>query len=433
MLNHEFSFVPVGFPETPNFRISLSLKGVEGKLADRINTATFNRDIPSISLAETVSLVMEKTIEPLKETPAGKFGSKWNQLTAVRAIRSMGIPESETTKHLVSDRETGVNLRKTQAFIAKQIELDLATKVELLSTELKPQAARIMFVRQRVAIFLSALNKLPDIPKKEKQDLSLQATATMIDFINKFGQQTFDRAELARKIIVALTTDNPIQIINIQCPPFRHTSQGIEVIPTAEDQIITNGEGISIRLSQHDVWNEIRETVAIFENNRIPAEVLTAIVNIDEFVMKDQVKKVVDFSRSFIGVTKCPTVRFVSDITGIDDLESTNTVNIWKIWQENVAKTTPWAMKLLDEEFARLQRTSLPSHMKTRQFATHMAGRRFVVHFLIGSSFSQQFPQGIIMLRARGNEASDIDRKGAKSVGKTIFVVNHWRERKEVK
>jgi hypothetical protein len=68
--------------------------------------------------------------------------------------------------------------------------------------------------------------------------------------------------------------------------------------------------------------------------------------------------------------------------------------------------------------------------MKTQEFAVWMAGRRFMVHFLLGQKLPAIFPQGIIMLRARSSEASAVDKLGAKSVGKKAFIIHHWRDRK---
>lgn len=429
---------PLCFPEALSIREKLHVPTTVENLSARINAGRFMEtgDLPKIDEEQVVSIAIEQMLKPFKTASDHKFGSQWNKLTAISAARTLRMPTTHLERKLAVNTPLSWRLKTRQAEIAQAWEQNCQIKTGEHIEKLKPEVAKTIWVQQRLEMCNTILNSFPVIPKTQKEKFKTQATGALIDFIHKFGEQTFDRTDFLRRGLLSMVNGTPLDLISLHCPPFRHTQEGINVIPNADDQVLIRADGKRIVVSQWDTIEGVVETAKLLEQNGLRIRITTAVVDIDEFVVGDQEKTLVSFCHCLlqkIHERGLPTeVVRVSRLIGIPSLDANHkdVWQAWKTWQERCQTTNTLAMNLINEEFERLQKTSLPAKMKTREFATLMASKRFVVHFLMGKSLSILFPEGIVLLRARGNEASLVDKLGAKSINAKLFIINHWQERK---
>jgi hypothetical protein len=429
---------PIGFPMVRGIKEAPLRSEIE-ELAQSINGQAFldNHELPNPNEAEVASFAIQRITGPFKAPNNNGFGSQWNEITAKAAFRSLGLSHvnsREMIRCLGQDGPQANKIKARQAEIAALLEKKIELKAQEHQEKFRLEAAKAAWIKEKFSLVDQFLSQFPALPKETKREIKKKAIATLIGFSHKFGDQTFDRFNFLQMVTGSLATGKPIEIIDIHCPPFEHSSRGIEVIPSAADQLRKNTEGKTVIISQGDVLEEIRETVQILEVNGVTTKIIIAVVDIDEFVLGDQTRQLNQFCHSLSEQISAKQLKAeiipVSQLVGVRDLEAPSTSKIRGEWQKRWAATERTAVRMVNSEFERLQKTTLPPQMKTQEFAVWMAGRRFMVHFLLGQKLPAIFPQGIIMLRARSSEASAVDKLGAKSVGKKAFIIHHWRDRK---
>jgi hypothetical protein len=429
---------PLCFPQALSIRETAHAPDPVEFLADKINPHLFLRakDFPEIDQNEVAAIATERILRPLKNQADSGFGNEWNRLTAISAAQTLGIPTHHLERKLKSNSPSAKTLKTRQAEVSQAWEQNCQLKAKEHSERFGAEVAKLVWVKTKLDICEKILASLPRIPRQSPSQEVIKNSAVegLINLVNKFGEQTFDRSDFLRRVVISLAQAEELKLIALQCPSFKHESEGIIVNASAKDHIRADANGRRILISPVDDLKEVIKTADVLRSTGISVKTIVAVVDIDAFVMGNQEKALSDFCASLEEETARArfnvSITRISELTGISELESSKTQGIRDLWRMLSGRTEKIAGRLIDTEFKNLQRLNLPNEWKTREFATEVAERRFIAHFLIGRSLPQIFPEGIIMLRAQGTESSEIDKLGAKSVGKKLFVLNHWNERK---
>lgn len=387
--------------------------------------------MPEVNINIIATRAFKKFFGELKVIDSrNPFGSMWNEWSAVLAANQLGIPIKDLHQVIDGKSPTSAKLREAQAKASEEIEALLKKSLSInMSKEIEKEILLETWVSGQLEEIRKQLEH-EDLSKNKKGELIFETIKCLVEIISFAKGQKVNLKQLRDRLLNARLDNTTINIVALHCLSFRNSpTSGISVASDCNDFVATNSDDSKVLITQNDSLDKVNEFVNILKGCNVKSKVTIVVIDNDAFVGSNQEGNIANFCDTLkLIVSNHPLAKHNVDIIKATNIMDTKDLD--KEWERLSEKQRE---KLVDEEFEKLNRRTLPAELQTRDFARKVAKNNFLVQITMGATIPVVFDNSITLQRAKAHQqATQLFNSGAKLTGSTPIILTHWKNMKTI-
>lgn len=383
---------------------------------------TLNPFLPVLSNDEVIGRTSKKILSQFKAAQQDNaFGSVWNEWCTKIAANELNITHKDLTAVLQNSQQ----LREKQKKVAQQLETEFK---KALSQELPEEFKRTIQIETWITSQVkevTAIFEKTELSMEEKEKSILETLISLIRIVNFSKGQKINVKQLRDQIINAKISGQEINLVGLHCLSFKNNpTLGIKVNPDARDFISENRDSSKVLITQNDSLDKVSEFCEILRDGKVKFKLTILVIDNDAFASESERGNVDLFCVSLKKVVaNHPIAKHKFEIIKASKIMNSN--NLTEEW----LKINEESRKILiEEEFEKLNRRTLPPNMQTHQCAEEIARKNFLVQISMGSIIPILFPNSITLQRAKAaQQATQLFNTGNKIAKQNSIILTHWK------